>query len=270
MTPTGINFLEDMAQRSAERAGAALASESLASLRTRALATPQPKPLMLDRFDLVAEVKRSSPSQGSLAPADVDIVAQGKTYADAGAAMISVLTEPARFDGGPEDLRAIADAVSVPVMRKDFLVEPYQIFEARAWGASAVLLIARILDDAMLGQMLDACEEMGLTALLEAFDAEDLDRSARAIKERSGVLLGLNCRDLATLQEDVSRFESLASVFPDGTVRIAESGIATAADAASAARLGYGGALVGTALMRSTSPSTLARTMIEAGRAARA
>lgn len=270
MTPKANNFLDDMARQSAERARAALAVEPLATLRARALATPKPKPLVLDRFDLVAEVKRSSPSQGSLAAADVDIVAQAEAYADAGAAMISVLTERARFGGSPEDLRAIADAVSVPVMRKDFLVEPYQIFEARAWGASAVLLIARILDEGVLARMLDACEEMELTILLEAFDAEDLERAARAIEGRSGVLLGLNCRDLATLQEDVSRFESLASAFPDGPVRIAESGIAKADDAAAVARLGYGGALVGTALMRSSDPSALARSMIEAGRAASA
>lgn len=270
MTPKANNFLDDMARQSAERARAALAVESLATLRARALATPKPKPLVLDRFDLVAEVKRSSPSQGSLAAADVDIVAQAEAYADAGAAMISVLTEPTRFAGSLEDLRAIADAVRAPVMRKDFLVEPYQVFEARARGASAVLLIARILDDSLLGLMLDACLEAGLTILLEAFDAEDLERAARAIRNRSDVLLGLNCRDLATLEEDVSRFESLASAFPDGTARIAESGIATAVDAASAARLGYGGALVGTALMRSSEPGALARAMIEAGRAARA
>lgn len=270
MTPTGTNFLDDMAKRSATRAHAAMAAVPLDAMRARALAAPPPKPLVLDRFDLIAEVKRSSPSQGSLASADVDVVAQARSYSDAGAAMISVLTEPARFGGSLEDLRAIADAVVVPVMRKDFLVEPYQVFEARANGASAVLLIARILDDESLARMLDASVEAGLTVLLEAFDAEDLDRSAQAISKHPGVLLGLNCRDLATLQEDVDRFASLAEAFPDGVVRIAESGIATADNAQAVARLGYGGALVGTALMRSSDSGRLAREMIEAGRVARA
>ncbi len=184
--------------------------------------------------------------------------------------MISVLTEPSRFGGSPGDIRAISASVNQPVMRKDFLVDPHQVYEARAWGASAVLLIARLLDDGLLGQLLDASEEIGLAVLLEAFDAEDLRRSVRAIQNRSNVLLGLNCRDLATLKENTSSFEELTSEFPEGAIRIAESGIVTADDAASVARLGYDGALVGTALMRSHDPVSLARSMIQAGRVARA
>jgi indole-3-glycerol phosphate synthase len=237
-------------------------------MRALALNSPEPKAMAFDRFDLIAEVKRTSPSQGVLATADSDIVALARSYADAGAAMISVLTEPSRFGGSLEDLRAIAAAVDVPAMRKDFLVDAYQVYEARAWGASAVLLIARMLDDGSLSRMLDACHSAGLTVLLEAFDAPDLNRSARMIEHRSNVLLGLNCRDLATLQEDTASFESLASAFPEGRVRIAESGIATADDPAKVARLGYDGALVGTALMRSSDPGALARAMIHAGRAA--
>jgi len=270
MTSTGRNFLNHMANLSAERAHTAQADVPLAEIRARALDTPKPKPLRLDRFDLIAEVKRSSPSQGTLPSTDIDIVVQANSYATAGAAMISVLTEPTRFGGSSDDLIAIAGTVDIPAMRKDFLVDPYQVCEARAWGASAVLLIARLLSDEALSRMLDECEQMGLAILLEAFDAKDLQRSGQAIEVRQNVFLGLNCRDLATLHEDVTRFASLASEFPEGVVRIAESGIATTNDAASVAMLGYNGVLVGTALMRSAEPGTLARSMIEAGRAAHA
>lgn len=263
------DFLSDMARSSARRAAETASRVSLDAMRGLAMDTPAPDAPAWREFDLIAEVKRTSPSQGRLAGERIDIVAQARAYAEAGACLISVLTEPERFGGGEGDLRAIAGGAGAPVMRKDFLVEPYQVFEARAWGASAVLLIARILDDARLAAMLDASEEAGLTVLLEAFDGTDIDRAARAIGGRPNVRLGLNCRDLATLQEDVSRFASLADRFPPGVARIAESGIATAEDTASVARLGYDGALVGTALMRADDPGALARAMLDAGRAAR-
>ncbi|MFI4915901.1 MAG: indole-3-glycerol-phosphate synthase [Phycisphaerales bacterium JB060] len=266
---TAGTFLQQMAAASRQRASQAASRTPLADMRSCSLDVRPPIPLHLNRFDLIAEVKRTSPSQGKLACESLDILARAHAYADAGAALISVLTEPSRFGGGEDDLRSIARGVDAAVMRKDFLVDPYQVYEARAWGASAVLLIARILDDDALARMLDACENAGLTVLLEAFDAGDLARSARALEGRSDVLLGLNCRDLATLHEDSTRFASLASAFPEGIVRIAESGIATAEDAARVARLGYDGALVGTALMRADDPGVLVRTMIEAGRAAR-
>lgn len=261
------DFLHLMAAGSRARANAARSVRSLNDLR--AMAVDAPPALRLDRFDLIAEVKRTSPSAGVLEREGLDVVAQARAYASAGAAMISVLTEPSRFGGDAQDLREIARAVGVPVMRKDFLVDPYQVHEARAWGASAVLLIARMLDDAHLARMLDACADTGLAVLLEAFDAADMDRSARAIDGRRDVLVGLNCRDLATLHEDTSRFAELAGAFPPGVPRIAESGIATAPDAANAAALGYDGVLVGTALMRAPEPAALARAMIIAGRAAR-
>lgn len=265
-----LDFLQQMAESSAERARAAISHEALPELRRRALATRPPLPVTLGGFGLIAEVKRSSPSQGVLAGESLDVLTQARTYAEAGASMISVLTEPSRFGGCEDDLRRIAGSVDSPVMRKDFLVDPYQLVEARAWGASAVLLIARILDDGLLRHMLDESDEMGLAVLLEAFDEEDLERASDAIEGRSNVLLGLNCRDLATLHEDVARFERLVESFPRGILKIAESGIATGHDAAAVARLGYDGVLVGTALMRSDDPGALARAMIDSGRSARA
>ena len=262
------DFLQRMAHAPQQRADAARAMLPLAELRSMAFTAVQP--LKLDRFDLIAEVKRTSPSAGVLEQPGLDVATQARRYADAGAAMISVLTEPTRFGGSEADLRAVASDVSVPVMRKDFLVDPYQIAEARAWRASAVLLIARILDDEKLAVMLDASQEFGLTVLLEAFDELDIRRSACAINARDNVLLGLNCRDLATLKEDTKRFEALAHSFPEGSTKIAESGIATSSDAAHVAELGYDGVLVGSALMRSDDPGRLARDIIGAGRRARA
>ncbi len=262
------DFLNLMASRSRQRVDIARSAIPISELR--ALETDSPKPLQFQSFDLIAEVKRTSPSAGVLEQNGLDIITQARHYADAGAALISVLTEPSRFGGSGKDLRSIAGELDVPVMRKDFLVDPYQIVEARCWGASAVLLIARILDDSQLCAMLDASAEMGLSVLLEAFDSSDLDRSSRAVEGRDKVMLGLNCRDLASLHEDTDRFEALITHFPGGSIKIAESGIASAEDAARVSRLGYDGVLVGTALMRSDDPHELARRMITAGRNARA
>ena len=261
-------FLELMADRSRQRVEAARASMPIAELG--AVAADASKPLHLIGFDLIAEVKRTSPSAGVLEREGLDVLSQARQYASAGAAMISVLTEPSRFRGSGEDLRAIAATVSVPVMRKDFLVDPYQVLEGRAWGASAVLLIARMLDDNALARMLDSAAEARLTVLLEAFDARDLDRSIQAIAGHDHVLVGLNCRDLATLREDTGRFDELVSSFPRDAIKIAESGIVSVEDAARVARLGYDGVLVGTALMRADDPERLARDMIDAGRSVRA
>jgi indole-3-glycerol phosphate synthase len=191
-------------------------------------------------------------------------------YAAGGAAAISVLTEPAQFDGALADLVAVASAVEVPAMRKDFLVDPYQLFEARAAGAGGALLILRILDDARLGAMLDAAAEAGLFVLLEAFDVHDLVRAAAALaRERAGrppVLVGVNTRDLATLEVNAGRLAALRSHVPAGVPAVAESGLSTPEEAAAAARVGYRVALVGGALMRSPDPCTRVRDLIAAGR----
>ncbi|MCU0689706.1 MAG: hypothetical protein MUE97_08205, partial [Phycisphaerales bacterium] len=153
---------------------------------------------------------------------------------------------------------AVVDAVGedVPVMRKDFLVADYQVVEARAAGAGGVLLIARMLDDDDLFEMLDLTLDLGMFALVEAFDAADLTRVRRMLITRGGelvesdqpIVLGLNCRNLADLSIDPARFASLRAEFPSGYPIVAESGLATAADAAKVVALGYDGALVGSAL----------------------
>jgi indole-3-glycerol phosphate synthase len=178
-----------------------------------------------------------------------------------------VLTEPHRFDGSLADLEAVAAALDVPAMRKDFLVDPYQVFEARACGAGGVLLIVRMLDDGRMREMLDVADALGMWVLLEAFGGDDLTRATSQVDGRANVLVGLNSRNLRTLEVDIDRFEQLAGAFPAGVPRVAESGLVSPGDAARVAEAGYGLALVGTALMRSGAPQEAARAMIAAGRA---
>ena len=230
-------------------------------------------------FDLIAELKLRSPAAGVLADAAEDLPVRVQRYARAGAAAVSVLTEPSRFDGSLEHLKVAARALSaarVPVMRKDFLVDPYQILEARAAGASGVLLILRMLDDAELAALTDCALESGLFALLEAFDEPDLERAGALVEARRGatgaalLLVGVNCRDLATLQVVPGRLEQLAPRLPAHVARVAESGVTSTADAARVAAAGYDLALVGSALMGEGDPGRLVAAMLAAGREARA
>jgi indole-3-glycerol phosphate synthase len=270
------DFLSRMARASAERVTAARALESESALLARALAAPAPRLLTLHArgFDLIAEIKRQAPSAGTLAQAgDVGpagAAARATAYARAGAAVVSVLTEPDSFGGTLEDLGAASAATPVPTLRKDFLVDPYQVLEARAAGASGVLVILRMLNDARLAELLDAAGRCGLFVLAEAFDAQDLARAcsvlASARPRPARILVGLNTRDLATLACDRTRLRRLRDEFPPGSIAVAESGVATGADAREIARLGYRLALVGSALMRAPDPAALVGDLLAAGR----
>lgn len=275
------DFLAEMARLSEERAAAAREEREFEDVWDAALDASAPLAIGHDTFDLIAEVKASSPSEGVLKTvtpenAVAEAVRQAELYEAAGAAAISVLTEPTAFGGSMEHLRAVAAAVDVPVMRKDFLVTDYQVVEAREAGASGVLLIVRMLSDEDLFEMIDLTRDMGMFCLVEAFDQADIDRLRRMLILRGGefasgehvgeLLLGLNCRDLATLQVEPARFGELRGAFPSGYKVVAESGIATAEDAARVRGLGYEMALVGSALMKAGSPAALAGAMIEAGR----
>jgi indole-3-glycerol phosphate synthase len=272
-----VDLLTRMARTSERRAGEARRAESEAALRRRALDTPAPPVLSLDSrgFDLFAEIKRRSPSAGTLSRADAaagteGLIRQARAYLDARVSAISVLTEPEEFGGSLSDLAVVAGASPAPVMRKDFLVDPYQILEARVAGAAGVLLILRLVDDARLKELLDAAVEMKQFVLLEAFDRNDLVRAGELLQGREThpgqVLTGLNCRDLRTLRVDISRFEQLRDAFPKGQIAVAESGLETPRDVASVARLGYSVALIGSVLMRAADPAEVAALMIEAGR----
>lgn len=263
------DFLRDMVSKSVERA--ALVDRPFSDSALQRPITP----LSLSGFDLIAEIKERSPAEGVLADDGLDRVARARQYVQGGAAAISVLTEPTRFDGDLRHLEEVAGAIpDVPIMRKDFLVDTVQIPEARAAGASGVLLIAAILSDSQLDAMLDCAFEHGLFVLLESFDESDLSRSARVLETvrhqdqavRGKLLVGVNTRDLRTLQVDPHRLRALAPMLPEGVICVAESGLLTAADAADVAGVGYSAALVGTALMRATDPQALIGEMLGAGR----
>ena len=269
------DLLSRMANSSANRAATAREVESLEVLRDRALAASPPPALVLTGgFDLIPEIKRRAPSAGELRePTGGDVEGLSAAYTGAGAAAISVLTEPSEFSGALSDLSLAAGAAGhVPVMRKDFIVDPYQVYEARAAGAGGVLLILRILDRAMLRACIRAAAECGLFVLLEAFDEADLQRAGPAAefgrREGAKVLVGLNCRDLATLDVDFARFAQLADRFPPGVPRVAESGMMGADQVGSVAALGYDAALIGTSLMQANDPESAARHMLAAGRSA--
>lgn len=267
------DFLAEMAELSLARVVRARADLAESALRARALAAvPAPK-LVLGRFDVMAEVKLKSPSAGVLmrqpATALGEVWSRARAYHRGGACAVSVLTEPTRFDGSMAQLSTAARAVPIPVMRKDFMTDPWQVYEARAAGAGGVLVIMRIADDALVAALVAAARECGMFALLEAFDADDLDRAVRiADPDRPDVLVGVNTRDLATLQVDRERLATLSHRLPRGTVGVAESGLAGPDDAAAVVKMGYRMALVGTALMDAAHPAELIRDMLAAGRSA--
>jgi len=275
-------FLDEMARSSAARAAQARAGEPFAALERRAKAAARGARLVLstEGFDVIAELKLMSPAAGRLGAQNDDWLKRVIAYAQGGAAAVSVLTEPSRFDGSLEHLRQASAALTpfnVPTMRKDFLVDPYQVLEARAAGAGGVLLIVRMLPRSQTLQLLDAAAEHGLFVLLEAFDGDDLHAAREMLAARSAgsaggdeILVGINSRDLQTLEVVPERFELLAPRLPGGTPAVAESGVASAADAVRMMRLGYRLALIGTALMSRDDPQQLLREILATTRTVKA
>jgi indole-3-glycerol phosphate synthase len=283
-----LDFLAGMASSSRDRVALARAEVSELELRARIhdLAPGPRLQLSAQGFDLIAEMKLRSPALGQLRSAAAEDVEQRVVrYAEAGATAVSVLTEPSRFDGSLDHLRRASRTLAahgVPTMRKDFLVDPYQILEARAAGAGGVLLIARMLTASTLAALLDAALDQNLFVLLETFDERDIEASVRLLEargifgraagqERQGaqVLLGVNCRDLVSLQVVPGRLEQMVDALPRELPRVAESGLVDAEDAARLAAAGYDLALVGSALMSGDHPRELASLMLAAGRTAR-
>ncbi|HUF23068.1 MAG TPA: indole-3-glycerol phosphate synthase TrpC [Vicinamibacterales bacterium] len=210
---------------------------------------------------IIAECKRRSPSKGILRE-QYDTAAIAASYAAAGAAAISVLTEPSFFDGTLADLAAARAAVSIPVLRKDFIVTRYQLAEARAAGADAVLLIVAALEDEALRDLLRSAEAYGLDALVEVHDAEELERAVAA----GAAIIGVNSRNLHTLDVDTSVLHALAGRIPHGVVAVAESGIRDAATVNALRADGYRAFLVGERFMTSDDPgAALAALLQECG-----
>jgi indole-3-glycerol phosphate synthase len=190
---------------------------------------------------------------------DYDPAAIARRYERAGAAAISVLTEPTFFDGAPEHLAAVREAVSVPVLRKDFIVDEYQILEARAWGADAVLLIVAALRDAELHALLRAARETALEALVEVHDEGELERACAA----GATLLGVNNRSLRTLAVDRDTAARLARRIPSGAIAVAESGLRSRDDLDRLSALGYRAFLVGERLMGTSDPAAALRELVQ-------
>jgi indole-3-glycerol phosphate synthase len=270
------DFLAGMTASSRARSAAAQAKLPARELRARIADLPPAPKLSLSRFDLIAEVKLRSPAVGLLkAAGEEDVGARVATYARAGAAAVSILTEPSRFDGSLDDLAAGSRALAplaVPAMRKDFLVDGYQVLEGRAAGAGGVLAILRMLPRGDLEELIDTALGLGMFVLLEGFDQPDIELANALIDARRAhrglLLFGINSRDLVTLKVVPGRLDAMAASLPPGVACVAESGVATAADAARVAAAGYDLALVGSALMSAADPAQLAGAMLAEARAA--
>jgi indole-3-glycerol phosphate synthase len=246
----------DLADREAE-----LPEDQLRGLVAQAAPARDPMPAFrAPGLSVIAEVKRRSPSKGDLADIP-DPAALARAYAAGGADAISVLTEPRRFGGSLDDLRAVRAAVDTPLLRKDFIVTGYQLLEARAAGADLVLLIVAALDDATLTRLHAEARELGMTALVEVHDVEEIDRALAAGAE----LVGVNARNLRTLEVDPGTFGRLVGRIPDNVVRVAESGITGADDAARVAARGADVVLVGEALVTDGEPTAAVTAMRAAG-----
>jgi indole-3-glycerol phosphate synthase len=196
-------------------------------------------------LSFICEVKKASPSKGIIA-ADFPYLQIALEYEAAGAAAISVLTEPDYFLGSDQYLREISAAVSIPVLRKDFIIDPYQIYEAKLLGAQAVLLICALLDDDTLGEYVKTAAELGLSSLVEIHNEAEAEQAVRA----GARIIGINNRDLKTFKVDLAVTARLRALIPAGILTVAESGIASPEDVRALSGFGLDGALVGESLMR--------------------
>jgi indole-3-glycerol phosphate synthase len=213
-----------------------------------------------DEMRVIAEVKRSSPSKGSLS-AITDPAALAESYQKAGASVISVLTEERRFKGSLADLDAVRSRVDIPVLRKDFMVDEYQFYEARAHGADLVLLIVAALSKSQLKDFFDIANELKMAALIEVHTADELERAL----EISPRIVGVNSRNLKTLEVDPKAFADLIPQIPAELIRVAESGISTRSDVEFAQSSGAKAILVGEALVTSGDPDLAMRTLLGRG-----
>jgi indole-3-glycerol phosphate synthase len=261
----GVSVLDDILAGVREDLAARQAAVSLTQLQERAARLPSARDAYAvltaeGGIKVIAEVKRASPSKGALSPIH-DPAALAREYESGGASVVSVLTEQRRFGGSLSDLVAVASSVDVPVLRKDFVISSYQVWEARAHGADLVLLIVAALDQPALVSLLERITSLGMTPLVECHDETEVLRALDA----GARVIGINARDLRTLEVDRSAFARLAPLIPDNMVRIAESGVRGPHDVLEYALAGATAVLVGEALVTGDDPRTIVANLVAAG-----
>jgi indole-3-glycerol phosphate synthase len=242
--------LDEILDHKVEELAARKASVSAETLKSRASNAPPPRDMLAavcrDTVALIAEIKHASPSKGVLIE-NFDPVTLGLTYAANGAAAISVLTDVHFFQGHLDHLTTVRSAVDIPVLRKDFVIDPYQVYEGRAAGADAILLIVAALDDAHLADLHALITDLGMAALVEVHNETELERALRV----EPALIGVNNRDLKTFDVDLDTTARLAKHIPESVTLVAESGILTAEDVRKMGRVSARAVLVGESLVKS-------------------